>query len=523
MPPSSAAETIIEERHGDWMLLGGLTFLTFVLHATFYKGYGFFRDELYFIACSHHLAWGYVDQPPGVAVVAWAARHLLGDTLFSVRFVPMLFAAAQVFLTGLTARAMGGRRYAMLLACTCVIAAPQYFGSYLNTDMFMTLGWSACAYIAVLILAGGKPQTWLWFGLAAGLALQGKHAMLFFGFAFVVGLLLSPQRKMLLTPWPYAGGVLTFLIILPNLIWEYRHNWATLELLRNIAHSDKNLSVGPWAYFVSNVHSLSSLSFPIWFGGILWCLFAKAGHRFRAFGWMWIVVFATFIVFKGKTYYLTPVYAPLFAAGAVAVESLLGRPATKRAWLKPAFSAAILALILLYGMIGWPFAMPMMPVERFIAYEHALGVAPEKWETMSLNQLPQQYADMFGWPEMARAVALVYDRLPPEERAECGIYGQNYGDAAAIDYFGRQYGLPHAISGHQSYWLWGPAPYTGECMIVVSDNRQAWEEMYTSVVQAGETYQEYAIPYENHKAILVVHGPKSGTLQQMWPEFKAWI
>jgi hypothetical protein len=238
---------------------------------------------------------------------------------------------------------------------------------------------------------------------------------------------------------------------------------------------------------------------------------------------MWIVVFATFIVFKGKTYYLTPVYAPLFAAGAVAVESLLGRPATKRAWLKPAFSAAILALILLYGMIGWPFAMPMMPVERFIAYEHALGVAPEKWETMSLNQLPQQYADMFGWPEMARAVALVYDRLPPEERAECGIYGQNYGDAAAIDYFGRQYGLPHAISGHQSYWLWGPAPYTGECMIVVSDNRQAWEEMYTSVVQAGETYQEYAIPYENHKAILVVHGPKSGTLQQMWPEFKAWI
>src|SRR5437879_1313700 len=178
----------------------------------------------------------------------------------------MLFAAAQVLFAGRAARAMGGCRYAVLLACLCVVAAPQYFGSYLNTDVFMMLGWAACGYIAVLILAGGNPRLWLWFGLAAGLALQGKHAMLFFGFAFVVGLLLSSQRKMLLGPWPYAGGAVALIIFLPNLIWEYRRNWATLELLRNIAHGNKDLPVGPWAYFVSNVHSLSDLSFPIWSG-----------------------------------------------------------------------------------------------------------------------------------------------------------------------------------------------------------------------------------------------------------------
>ncbi|PYU11833.1 MAG: hypothetical protein DMG29_15275, partial [Acidobacteria bacterium] len=133
----SMDQTVVEQRRGDWMLLGGLTLITFVLHVAFYKGYGFFRDELYFIACSRHLAWGYVDQPPGVAVAAWASRHLLGDTLFAIRFAPMLFAAAQVLFTGLTARAMGGCRYAVLLACICVVAAPQYFGSYLNTDVFM--------------------------------------------------------------------------------------------------------------------------------------------------------------------------------------------------------------------------------------------------------------------------------------------------------------------------------------------------------------------------------------------------
>jgi Dolichyl-phosphate-mannose-protein mannosyltransferase len=516
-------QELVEQRWGDWMLLGGLTLITFVLHAAFYKGYGFFRDELYFIACSRHLAWGYVDQPPGVAVVAWASRRLLGDTLFAIRFVPMLFAAAQVLFAGLTARAMGGGRYALLLACISVLAAPQYFGSYLNTDMFMMLGWAACGYIAVRILAGGNPRLWLWFGLAAGLALQGKHAMLLFGFAFVVGLLLSPQRKMLLSPWLSAGGAVALIVFLPNLIWEYRHNWATLELLRNIAHSNKDLPVGPWAYFVSNVHSLSTLSFPIWFGGTLWCLLAKAGLRFRALGWMWIVAYVTFIVLKGKTYYLTPIYAPLFAVGAVAVESLLDRLTTKRAWLKPVLSIAVAVTILLYGMIGWPFAMPMMSVQKFIAYEQALGVAPEKWETVSLNQLPQQYADMFGWAEMAAAVARVYDTVAPEERANCGILARNYGEAGAIDYFGRQYGLPHAISGHQSYWLWGPRPYTGECLIVIGNNRETLEKMFASVVQAGETYQQYAIPYENHRSIWIVRGPKFGTLEQVWPKFKAWI
>src|SRR5271155_5162427 len=196
--PQSSTRTF---DRGEIALLGGLTLVTFALHLAFYKGYGFFRDELYFIACSHRLDWGYVDQPPGVAGVAWAARGLLGDTLFAVRFVPCVFAALQVLLTGLTARAMGAGRYAQFLACLCVIAAPQYFGSWLNTDMFMTLAWAACAWVAARILAGGNERLWLLFGLVAGLALQGKHAMLFFGFAFAAGLALSPQRKILLGPW----------------------------------------------------------------------------------------------------------------------------------------------------------------------------------------------------------------------------------------------------------------------------------------------------------------------------------
>src|ERR1700730_9277850 len=189
-----------EPARTDWLILGGLTLLTFIVHLAFYKGYGFFRDELYFIACSNHLDWGYVDQPPGVAVIAWASRHILGDNLFAIRFVPCVFAALQVLLTGLTARALGGRRFAQAFACVCVLAAPAFFGSYLNTDMVMQLGSAACGWVAARSLAGESPKLWLLFGLFAGLALQGKHAIAFFGLAFIIGLLIS-QRKTLLTPW----------------------------------------------------------------------------------------------------------------------------------------------------------------------------------------------------------------------------------------------------------------------------------------------------------------------------------
>jgi hypothetical protein len=510
-----------DSRRADLAIIAGLALLTFVLHLAFYKGFGFFRDELYFIACSHHLDWGYVDQPPGVAIVAWASRHLLGDSLFAVRFVPCVFAALQVFFAGLTARALGGGRFAQVFTCLCVLAAPIYFGSYLNTDMFMTLGWAACAWVAARVLAGESPRLWLLFGLFGGLALQGKHAMAFFGVAFLLGLLASPQRKMLASPWIWAGAVVAFLLALPNLIWEYRHQWATYELLSNIARSDKNLVLGPGQYLVSNILFLSPLTFFVWFGGVLWCLLSKDGLRFRALGWTWVISYLLFVLLHGKDYYLAPLYPMLFAAGAVGLEAWFAHSpiGSQRTWLKPVFAI----LILLGGIVLWPFAMPMMSVEKFIAYEKLLGAAPKKTENAELSQLPQQYADMFGWPEMAKEVARVYNTLPPQDRGKCGIAVRNYGEAGAIDYFGRQYGLPPAITGHQNYFFWGPRGYTGECLLILGRTKQELEQNYDSLTLAGETYHPYAMPYENHRQIWICRKPKYGTLQQVWYRTKAWI
>jgi hypothetical protein len=500
-------------------LIAAFAGATFLLHLAFYRGYGYFRDELYFLACGDHLDWGYVDQPPGVALVAWASTRTLGDSLLSVRLVPMLFAAVQVSLAGLTARAMGGGRYAEVLAMICVAAAPIYFGSYLNTDMFMNLGWAACAWAASRALAGGSSKWWLLFGLFAGLAFEGKHAIVFFGAAFVVGLLLGGRATVLANRWLWAGMALTTLMALPNLIWEYRHDWPTYELLAKIAHSNKNVVMGPGAYLLSNIEYLSPVALPIWVGGLAWCAFAEDGRRFRSFALTWLLAYALFVALKGKGYYLAPVYSTLFSAGAVSTQRWIARHGGRQG---PAWRAGAAAAVLVGGMVFWPFAMPMMSVETFLAYEQALHVAPPRTETQRLGPLPQQYADMFGWPEMVAAVAQVYASIPAEERASCGIFTANYGEAGAIDHFGPRYGLPPALSGHQNYWLWGPRGFSGECMVIVGTRGEDLLRQYDQVTLVAEADHPYVVPAERHLPIWIVHGAKFESLQGVWPRLKNW-
>jgi hypothetical protein len=505
----------------SWRVPALFAAITFLLHLAFYQGYGYFRDELYFIACSRNLDWGYVDQPPGVAVLAWISRLLLGESLFAIRLFPMLVAALQVLLAGLTARAMGGGRGAQALASIGVMAAPIYFGSYLSTDIFMTLGWAACAWVAARIFAGASPRLWLLFGLFAGLALEGKHAMVFFGVAFLAGLALTGMRKHLAERWFWLGGALAFLLASPNLAWEVRHHWATWELLSNISASSKNIVLGPGEFLVSNIVFLGPVALPFWAGGLAWCFFSPGGRAFRPLAWTWLLAYLAFALLKGKGYYLAPAYTPLFAAGAVAIESWGARPSRER--LRALIVPGAASAVLLGGMVLWPFAMPMMPVETFIAYEEALHIAPPRTETMRLGRLPQQYADMFGWPELASAVAKAYQSIPPGQRAGCGIFAQNYGEAGAIDFFGRDLGLPPVLSGHQNYWLWGPRGFTGQCLVVVGDHRERLEELFTQVEKTGETDHPYAIPYENHLGIWIVRGPKFGSLQELWPQLKHWM
>ncbi|HJQ31818.1 MAG TPA: glycosyltransferase family 39 protein [Pyrinomonadaceae bacterium] len=492
-----------------------------VLHLLTNGQYGYFRDELYYLACGEHLDWGYVDQAPLIAVVARAERAVLGDSLFAIRFLPALSGAALVFVTGLLARELGGGRFAVVLACVCVIVAPAFLALHtiLTMNAFEPLFWTAGAYFVARALKTGDGRYWLWFGLVMGLGLENKHSTLVFGFAVVVGLLLTTARKFFLSKWLWIGGAVAFLIFLPNLLWQISHGWPTVEVLRN-ADKNQNLPISPLDFFKGQLLLTHPLTFPVWAAGLCFYLFTRAGRNFRALGWAYVVMFVLMIVLRAKVYYLLPVYPVLFAPGGVWFESLFARLAERRSlWrlLRP----ASVALLVLGGAVTAPLALPVLPVETFIRYQRALGLEAPRTEKLRLAELPQHYADMFGWEEMTRAVASVYNSLPPDERGRCAVFARNYGEAGAIDFFGARYGLPKAIGKHQNYFLWGPRDYTGECVITVGERETDVRKSFDEVELAATITHPYAIPHENNLPVYVCRKPKR-PLKEIWPEVKCY-
>jgi dolichyl-phosphate-mannose-protein mannosyltransferase len=488
----------------------------FLVHLYAGRHYGYFVDELYFLACSRHLDWGYVDQPPLIAVIAWITRSLLGDSLPAIRFFPAVAGAAEVALTALIAREFGGRRFAQCLAALAVLVAPAILATHslLTISAFEPLFWMGCAYLFIRIVKTGNQKLWIWFGVLSGVGLENKYSMLIFGAGIVLGVLLTAQRRSLLSPWIWIGGAIAFLILLPNLLWNIQRHFPFLELHANIQRSGRDVPLGPLAFFTQEILTLLPLTLPIWLAGLWFFFFSKSGEPFRALGWTWVFTAAVIVTLSPRIYYLYPAFPVLFAAGSVMWEAWLDQP--KYHWLKLAYPALMVAL----GALSAPLAIPVLPPETYIRYTKALHLQPPRIETHKLGPLPQIYADQFGWGEMVAAVARVYNSLPSEVRTRTAIFCQNYGQAGAIDLFGPKYGLPPAISGHQNYFFWGPRDYTGESVIVMQGRQQELEERFASVQEVANVYHPYSMPYE-HFDVFYCRGLKK-PLKEIWPQVKNW-
>jgi len=480
------------------------------------RSYGFFIDELYYLACARHLDWGYVDQPPLIAVIAWLGRELFGESLAATRFLPAVAGAAEVALTAIIARELGGKRFAQALAAIAVLAAPGILAgdNLLSMNAFEPLFWMGCAYVVIRIIKTGNQKLWIWFGLLAGLGLENKYSMLIFGGGIVVGLILTPQRKSLASPWIWIAGAIAFLIFLPNLVWNIQHHFPFLELQQNIRRSGRDVPLGAVAFFAQEILTMHPLALPVWLAGLWFYFFSSEGKLFRTLGWAWLCTAAVIVLMSPRVYYLFPAFPLLFAAGSVVWESV--RVLNRWRWLKVAYPA----LLAITGAILAPIAIPVLSPEHYIQYTRTLHLEQPRLETHQLGPLPQIFADQFGWPEMAAAVARVYNGLPRDVRARTAIFGQNYGQAGAIDLFGPAYGLPHALSGHQSYFLWGPGNYSGESVIVMDGRQERLETQCSSVRKAATVYHPYSMPSE-HFDIFYCTGLKT-PLAELWPKLKHW-
>jgi len=517
-PPRSPAENAATGPAlavGLLALVAGAKLLVHLLLAT---RYGYFRDELYYLACGRHLDWGYVDCAP---MIGWVARValLFGGALPVLRAFSALAGALMVALTILITWRLGGSRLAQGLAGLSVLLVPIYLGldSILTMNAFEPVFWMGCIYVLIRLIQTGNSRLWVGFGVLAGLGLMNKHSTAFFGVAAVIGLLLTGQRKEFAKPWIWLGGAIALLIFSPNLIWQIRNHFPTVEDLHNVRVTGKNVVLPPLQFIVQQILVLHPVLCVVWLAGLGHFLFG-AGKRFRVLGWTFVAFFLMMMLLHGKDYYLAPIYPMLFAGGAVAWESALEKwPYTQgRMWPR----AAVLGVVAATGAVLAPLTLPLLSPENYVAYSQKVGFQPAKQEVHHQSLLPQLFSDQFGWPELVQQVAQIYNALPPEQRSKTAILAGNYGEAGAIDLFGPPYGLPSAISGHQTYFFWGPRQYTGEVIIALQRRRKGLEETFTSVEEAGVHYHKWGMAEEN-APIYICRGLKR-PLAEVWPSVKHW-
>jgi hypothetical protein len=483
----------------------------FLLHAfTSMRHYGYFRDELYYLDMARHLDWGYVDSAPLIAVYAKLAL-LMGGSLWALRVIPALAGTALVALTILLARELGGDRYAQLLAGLCILLCPSelVMNNLLTMNAFEPLFWMGCILVIARIIRTGDSRLWLWFGLLAGLGLENKHSTLFFGFAVAVAVLLTPLRREFAKSWIWIAGAIVIAIFLPNVIWQARHHFPTLEDLENVRREGKNVVLGPLAFVKEQVISMHPVLLLVWLPGLVWLLRER---KWRPLGLTFVVFFLTMELSHAKNYYLFPIYPMLFAAGAVVIERWLE---PRAAWSR----AAVVAILLLVTVPLIPMFAWMLPPERLLTFQNAIGFKPAKQEVHMQSLLMQPIADQFGWPQMVREVAAIYNSLPPSERADTGIWAGNYGEAGAINLFGPQYGLPTAYSRHQNHWYWGPPPTVYKNLIVIEWSLEDVKDNCTSY-QAFQHYDRFGMGEEN-TPIYLCRGVQFD-IQKIWWHSHHW-
>jgi Dolichyl-phosphate-mannose-protein mannosyltransferase len=484
------------------------------VHTSVLLGYGWFRDELYYIACARRLAWGYVDQPPLSLAVLRPVLGLFGDSLVAVRLAAAVVAALTVLLVGLLAREMGGGRRAQALAMLAAVVAPEYLslGHFYSMNVFDLAAWAVAALILLRVLrAVDRPASraragWAWLGLALGLGLLNKISVLWLGAGLAVGLLLTPYRRTLRTRGPWLAGAIAAVVFAPHVVWQIVHGWPTLAFIRR-ASQDKMVAVSVGHFAALQIEMLGP-AVVVAVAGLVSVFRRADDRRLRVLGWAWVTVFAI-LALNGtsRPVYLAASCTWLFAAGGVAIDRWAVRRSAAWPW---ALATAMVAL----GAVMAPLALPVLPVDRYIAYANALGVAPSTDERHELGALPQFFADMQGWNAIVSAVDSAWRQLPPAERAHAVFFANNYGDAGAQEVLGRD--RPPAFSGHNNYWFWGPPDDSVDAVIVITQDPARLRTFFTHVALAGQTDCGYCMPYENHQAVYIAWG-RRGSWTAAWP------
>ncbi len=489
----------------------GCALFKLLLHLPVLSRYGYHHDELYFIACGRHLDLGYVDHAPLVPWIARLATALFGDSVAGLRIFATLGGASAVLLVGLLARELGGGRFAQLLACLAMLVAPVFLrtGNLFCIPAFEPLFWLGASYLIVLLVERDDPRLWVGVGLVAGLGLLNKHSMLFFGFGLAVGILATPLRRHLRTPWPWLGAAAALLVFLPNLAWQVAHGWPTLYFLVDLNRGTM-AGIAALQFVAGQFLYLNPVAAWVWIAGLVF-YFSPAGRRYRVLGWIWVAAFLVLLVAKSKIYYLAPAYPALLAAGGVATERWIAR--RRAAWLRP----AAVGLLVSGGLAFAPLSVPLLSIDTTDRYVTAVTFGAFE----NVYELTGDLHGMFGWPERVAAVERAYRSLPAETRERTVIWASGYGTAGAIDHLGRAGGLPFATSLANSYWMWGLPHHPIDTLLAAGFDRATLERVCGEVEILEQVELEHVDPDDREFIVAACRKPRR-PLAEIWARNRPW-
>lgn len=492
------------------------------VHAATAWRYGYFRDELYFIACSKHLAWGYVDQPPMVALAAWLAAPA-GYQLVALRAMPILASATTVYLAVRLTRELRGGTFAQMLAGVATLALPAYLllGNTLTTSSFEPFFWTLALYLTVRLVRSPARQALLWWlaiGAVVALGAYAKYSIALLAAGVILGLLAMPERRVLRLPDALYALSLAAVMLAPNLAWQGAHGWPILEVLGGDVshrHAFQNglllesfdvLKNAP-AFIAEQLVYTNPVAAVIWIAGLIAPFRISALRDLRFFTIAYAVVFIAAIALNAKGYYIAGFYAALLAVGAVAVErAALG------------VRTLLFATLAAVALLAMPLSLPVLPVDTLIAYAKLLGLTGRNGTPARLIQ--PVFAEEFGWERLSRDVASAYFSLPAPIRARTAIYADTYGDAGALEFFGPRYGLPPPISSQNNYYLWGTRGYDGSTLLAIGATQiDRLRRFYRSVSLVRTSTEPYKWIVEGPAPIYLCRDPVA-PLPVIWPALR---
>jgi Dolichyl-phosphate-mannose-protein mannosyltransferase len=504
LPRSSSARPY----WGVWLI----ALSTAALHLATAGGYDAFRNELYFIVCGRHPAFGYADQPSLVPLLA-AATQAFGDNVWLLRLPAALAAVALVPLCAAFARLLGGNVTASVIAALAAAIAPALAGmtTTLTTSTFEPLAWTACAYCIARAIVCEQRRALIAAGLIAGISMQAKYGIAIWLIGLGAGVLLTDARRVLRWPEFWIGAALAAAIAAPSFIWQMLNDWPFFEVRHNHRATEIPFAGNPLQFEITQILALNPLLAPLWLAGVVAPWSHAQLYKMRSLSIAFVVATLLMILLHGKDYYLFPAYASMFALGAVVCGNL-ARPLLA-GWLVVAVAISAMSAPLVY---------PLLDPATLQAYMERTNLRIRPDESAAVGApLTQLFSDELGWRRMAQQVADVYNSLSPDERARAAIMASNYGEAAAIDVYGPALGLPPAISGQNQYFLWGAHGADGSVIVHVNGDPQRWRRVCSSLDVAGSIGAPYVMPYENDRPIFICRG-LNHNLAAIWNHFKRY-